>query len=196
MNLVKKDDVISNVKSILAKGIVKLGERHEFNRRNCKRYASTEMVEIFSQERRALLWRDLWIALAEAENELGLPVSEAQIDELKKNRKKINFEAVEKYEAKVRHDVMAHVKAYGDVAPKAAGIIHLGATSAYVTDNADLVMMKEGMDLIVGKLATLISNLCDFAKRKKTSQPWRTHTFKLLSLPLLVNARACGFKIF
>src|SRR5438046_3159753 len=92
-----------------------------------KRYASDEMVEIFSQERRALLWRDLWIALAEAEHELGLSVTEAQIEELKKNRKKINWDAIEKYELKVRHDVMAHVKAYGDVAPKAAGVIHLGA---------------------------------------------------------------------
>jgi len=155
-----------------------------------KRYASPEMVEIFSQERRALLWRDLWIALAEAENELGLSVTEAQIDELKKARKKINFEAVEKYEAKVRHDVMAHVKAYGDVAPKAAGIIHLGATSAYVTDNADLVMIKEGMELILGKVAALISNLADFAKKKKDI-PTLAYTHFQAAQPTTVGKRAC-----
>jgi adenylosuccinate lyase len=155
-----------------------------------KRYASNEMVEIFSQERRALLWRDLWIALAEAENELGLPVTESQIEELKKTRKKINFEAVEKYEAKVRHDVMAHVKAYGDVAPKAAGIIHLGATSAYVTDNADLVMMKEGMELVLGKLAALISNLSDFAKKKK-DVPTLAYTHFQAAQPTTVGKRAC-----
>ncbi|MEZ4846718.1 MAG: adenylosuccinate lyase [Bdellovibrionota bacterium] len=155
-----------------------------------KRYASPEMVEIFSQERRALLWRDLWIALAESEKELGLPVTEAQIDELKKARKKIDFEAVEKYEAKVRHDVMAHVKAYGDVAPKAAGIIHLGATSAYVTDNADLVMIKEGMELILGKVAALISNLADFAKKKKDI-PTLAYTHFQAAQPTTVGKRAC-----
>jgi adenylosuccinate lyase len=155
-----------------------------------KRYASSEMVEIFSQERRGLLWRDLWIALAEAENELGLHVSESQIEELKKNRKKINWEAVEKYEAKVRHDVMAHVKAYGDVAPKAAGIIHLGATSAYVTDNADLVMMKEGMQLILGKVACLISNLSDFAKKRKDT-PTLAYTHFQAAQPTTVGKRAC-----
>jgi adenylosuccinate lyase len=155
-----------------------------------KRYASNEMVEIFSQERRALLWRDLWIALAEAENELGLGVTEAQIDELKKARKKINFEAIEKYEAKVRHDVMAHVKAYGDVAPKAAGIIHLGATSAYVTDNADLVMMKEGMELLLGKIACVISNLSDFAKKKKDI-PTLAYTHFQAAQPTTVGKRAC-----
>lgn len=155
-----------------------------------KRYASPEMVEIFSQERRALLWRDLWIALAEAENELGLPVTEVQIEELKKNRKKINFDAIEKYEAKIRHDVMAHVKAYGDVAPKASGIIHLGATSAYVTDNADLVMMKEGLNLVLGKVASLISNLCDFAKKKKDI-PTLAYTHFQAAQPTTVGKRAC-----
>jgi adenylosuccinate lyase len=155
-----------------------------------KRYASPEMVEIFSQERRGLLWRDLWIALAEAENELGLSVTTAQIEELKKNRKKINWEAIEKYELKTRHDVMAHVKGFGDVAPKAAGIIHLGATSAYVTDNADLVMMKEGMELIMGKVACLISNLSDFAKKKKDI-PTLAYTHFQAAQPTTVGKRAC-----
>ncbi len=155
-----------------------------------KRYASNEMIEIFSQERRGLLWRDLWIALAEAERELGLSVQENQIDEMKKNRKKINWEAVEKYELKFRHDVMAHVRAYGDVAPKAAGIIHLGATSAYVTDNADLIMMKEGMELILGKLACLIANLSDFAKKKKDI-PTLAYTHFQAAQPTTVGKRAC-----
>lgn len=155
-----------------------------------KRYASSEMVEIFSQERRALLWRDLWIALAEAENELGLPVSKAQIDDMIKNKKKINWEAVEKYEGKFRHDVMAHVHAFGDVAPKAAGIIHLGATSAYVTDNADLVMMKEGMELVLGKLAAVISHLSDFAKKKK-DVPTLAYTHFQAAQPTTVGKRAC-----
>jgi adenylosuccinate lyase len=121
---------------------------------------------------------------------LDLHVTVAQIDELKKNRKKINFEAVEKYEAKVRHDVMAHVKAYGDVAPKAAGIIHLGATSAYVTDNADLVMMKEGMELVLGKVACLISNLSDFAKKRKRHSNSGVHAFQAAQ-PTTVGKRAC-----
>lgn len=155
-----------------------------------KRYASPEMVEIFSQERRSLLWRDLWIALAEAEHELGLPVTKAQIEDMVKNRKKINWEAVEKYERKFRHDVMAHVHAFGDVAPKAAGIIHLGATSAYVTDNADLVMMKEGMELVLGKLATVISHLADFAKKKK-DVPTLAYTHFQAAQPTTVGKRAC-----
>lgn len=155
-----------------------------------KRYASDEMIEIFSQERRALLWRDLWIALAEAEKELGLDIQENQIEELRKNRKKINFETIEKYELKFRHDVMAHVHAFGDVAPKAAGIIHLGATSAYVTDNADLIMMKEGMEFILGKLACLISNLSDFAKKKKDI-PTLAYTHFQAAQPTTVGKRAC-----
>lgn len=155
-----------------------------------KRYASDEMIEIFSQERRALLWRDLWIALAESEKELGLTVTDSQIDEMKKNRKKIHWDVIEKYESKTRHDVMAHVKAFGDVAPKAAGIIHLGATSAFVTDNADLVMMKEGMQLILGKLACLISNLSDFAKKKKDI-PTLAYTHFQAAQPTTVGKRAC-----
>lgn len=155
-----------------------------------KRYASDEMIEIFSQERRALLWRDLWIALAEAEKELGLEIQENQIEELRKNRKKIHWETIEKYELKFRHDVMAHVHAFGDVAPKAAGIIHLGATSAYVTDNADLIMMKEGMEFVLGKLACLISNLADFAKKKKDI-PTLAYTHFQAAQPTTVGKRAC-----
>ena len=154
-----------------------------------KRYASDEMIEIFSQERRGLLWRELWIALAEAERELGLSVQENQIEEMRRNKKKFNWETIEKYELKFRHDVMAHVHAFGDLCPKAAGIIHLGATSAYVTDNADLIMMKEGMEFIVGKLASLISILSDFAKKRK-DLPTLAYTHFQSAQPTTVGKRA------
>jgi adenylosuccinate lyase len=131
------------------------------------RYASKEMAHQFSMEKRIHTWRQLWIMLAEAENELGLPVSKAQIADLKKHADKINWAQAEKNEREVRHDVMAHVLAYGAQAKKAAPIIHLGATSCYVTDNADLIIYREALEMIARKTAAVIARLGDFSKKYK-----------------------------
>ncbi|MCB0271927.1 MAG: adenylosuccinate lyase [Bdellovibrionales bacterium] len=154
------------------------------------RYASKEMAQIFSQEKRITLWRELWIALAEAEQELGLPITNVQIDQLKKFKDKINWEKASEFEAKFRHDVMAHVHAYGELCPKAAGIIHLGATSAFVTDNADLMMMREGLDLVSGKVATVIDRLATLAQKTK-SIPTLSFTHFQTAQPTTVGKRVC-----
>ena len=112
------------------------------------RYASKEMPSLFSNDTRYTLWRKLWVALAEAEMELGLPITQAQVDELKAHVEDIDYEAVAAKEKEIRHDVMAHVHAYGLVCPSAKGIIHLGATSCYVTDNADVLILQKGLQLI------------------------------------------------
>lgn len=132
------------------------------------RYASDEMKEIFSPDRKFRTWRRLWIALAEAEMELGLNITQAQIDELKANAENINYDVAGEQEKKVRHDVMAHVYAYGVQCPGAKGIIHLGATSCYVGDNTDIILMHEGLRLIKKKLKTAISLLCGFAEKYKS----------------------------
>lgn len=155
-----------------------------------KRYASQEMVETFSQERRILLWRDLWIALAEAQRELGLPISKMQIDELRVHRNKINWKLAEKIENDIRHDVMAHVKTYAEQAPKAAPIIHLGATSAYVTDNADMIRMKDGFKIIQRKLAAAIDRLGIFALKEKDTATLAFTHFQPAQ-PTTVGKRAC-----
>ncbi|MFH1262520.1 MAG: adenylosuccinate lyase [Pseudomonadota bacterium] len=155
-----------------------------------QRYASPEMVELFSRERRILLWRDLWIALAEAERELGVPITKLQIDELKKKRERIDWVAAERREREVRHDVMAHVYAYGLECPKAAGIIHLGATSAYVTDNADLVLIREGLRIIAGKLAAAIDRLAAFAAKERDLVTVAFTHFQAAQ-PTTVGRRAC-----
>ena len=131
------------------------------------RYASRGMQYLFSQEKKFRTWRRLWIALAEAEAELGLPISEEQIEELKAHQDDINYEEAEAREREVRHDVMSHVYAYGLQCPKAAGIIHLGATSCYVGDNTDLIILREGLLLLRGKLLGVIANLADFAEKYK-----------------------------
>lgn len=128
-----------------------------------ERYASREMSRVFSPDFKFTTWRRLWIALAEAERELGLPVTEAQIAELRAHADTINYEDAERREREVRHDVMAHVHAFGLQAPGAKGIIHLGATSAFVGDNTDLIQMREGMRIMQRRLVTLISRLRDFA---------------------------------
>ncbi len=127
------------------------------------RYASREMAQLWSPQRRHETWRRLWIALAEAERELGLDISEQQIAELKANVSNIDFDAAAKYERDLRHDVMAHVHAYGDQCPSAKGIIHLGATSCYVTDNADLILIREGLEMVRSRLVSVIGALGDFA---------------------------------
>lgn len=131
------------------------------------RYASKYMLNLFSAEKRIETWRRLWISLAKAEHELGLPVSAEQVEELKAHLHEIDFEVAAKREKEVRHDVMAHVYAYGQVAPGAAGIIHLGATSCYVTDNADIVLYRDGLLYLRGELLKVMKNLSKFAREYK-----------------------------
>ncbi len=131
------------------------------------RYASRAMQENFSDEKRIRLWRKLWIALAESEMELGLNITPEQVAELKAHAEDIDFDAAAKYEHLVRHDVMAHVHAYGDVAPNAKGIIHLGATSCYVNCNSEVIILNDALDLILGKLVNVIDKLRKFALQYK-----------------------------
>lgn len=141
--------------------------------RNCyntpfnSRYSSKEMSYLFSDEMKFKTWRKLWIALAESEKELGLNITDEQITELKANVDNINYDVAEQKEKEVRHDVMSHVYAYGVQCPKAKGIIHLGATSCYVGDNTDLIIMKEAMLLIRKKLINVINSLSKFAEKYK-----------------------------
>ncbi len=127
------------------------------------RYASREMQENFGDEKRFRLWRKLWIALAESEMELGLPIAKTQIEELKAHENDIDYAKADEYERQVRHDVMAHVKAYGDVAPSAKGIIHLGATSCFVDCNSELMIMRDGLQILLRKLVNVMDKLKKFA---------------------------------
>ena len=131
------------------------------------RYASKYMLNLFSSDTRYQTWRKLWVALAKAEKEFGLPITVEQIAEMEEHLTEIDYECVKQREKEVRHDVMAHVYAYGKVAPSAAGIIHLGATSCYVTDNADLIIYRDGLRYLRGELLKVIANLVDFAERYK-----------------------------
>ena len=135
----------------------------------CSRYASAYMLELFSAETRIKTWRRLWVSLAKAEHALGLPVTQEQVDELAAHVADIDFAAAAAREKEVRHDVMAHVYAYGLVAPKAAGIIHLGATSCYVTDNADIVIYRDGLKYLRGELLKVLANLAVFADKYKAT---------------------------
>jgi len=132
------------------------------------RYASEQMQYIFSPDKKFTTWRKLWIALAESEKELGLSITDEQIAELKAHVDDIDYDTAAAYEKKVRHDVMAHVKAYGDLCPNAKGIIHLGATSCYVGDNTDIILMREALILTRKRLITVISKLADFADKYKS----------------------------
>lgn len=136
----------------------------------CSRYASDEMLYIFSPDMKFTTWRRLWVSLAKAEKTLGLPITQEQIDEMERNVENIDYDTAKKREKEVRHDVMAHVYTYGLAAPKAAGIIHLGATSAYVGDNTDIIQLREGLLLVRKKLAAVIGKLSRFALEHK-SQP-------------------------
>ena len=131
------------------------------------RYASDYMLRLFSSDTRYQTWRKLWVALAKAENSLGLPITKDQVKELSEHITDIDYDVVAAREKEVRHDVMAHVYAFGKAAPSAAGIIHLGATSCYVTDNADLIIYRDGLRYLRGELLKVISNLCDFAEKYK-----------------------------
>lgn len=133
----------------------------------CSRYASNEMQYIFSPDKKFTTWHRLWIALARAENRLGLPVSEEQIGELEAHADHVDYEYAAEMEKKLRHDVMAHVHAYGRQCPKAMPIIHLGATSCYVGDNTDIIIMRDGLKLIRRELVSVIQSLSAFADRYK-----------------------------
>lgn len=144
-----------------------MGDKNIYESPLNSRYASEEMKYIFSPDKKFKTWRRLWIALAEAEKELGLDITEEQIDELRANADNINYDVAQEQEAKVRHDVMSHVYAYGVQCPKAKGIIHLGATSCYVGDNTDIIIMTEALRLIRKKVLAVISALRDFADKYK-----------------------------
>ena len=153
------------------------------------RYASKEMKYIFSPDKKFRTWRKLWIALAESEKELGLPITQEQIDELKAHAEDINYEVAQEREKIVRHDVMSHVYAYGVQCPNAKGIIHLGATSCYVGDNTDIIIMTEGLKLIRNKLITVIRNLSKFAGEYK-ALPTLAFTHFQPAQPTTVGKRA------
>jgi len=127
------------------------------------RYASKEMNEVWSANSKYGTWRKLWVALAEAEKELGIDITDEQINEMREHINDIDYEVVKKREAECRHDVMAHVYEFGTKCPSAKGIIHLGATSCFVTDNADIILMNEALDIIKEKLVLVIRNLRNFA---------------------------------
>ena len=131
------------------------------------RYASREMQENFGDEKRFRLWRRLWVALAESEMELGLAITQAQVDELKAHVDDIDYRKAEQYEREVRHDVMAHVKAYGDAAPSAKPIIHLGATSCFVDCNSEIMIIRDGLDILLTKLVNVMEKLKNFALKYK-----------------------------
>lgn len=154
-----------------------------------ERYAGKEMKELFSPLTKFRTWRRLWIALAEAERELGLPITEEQIDELKAFKDEINFQDAKAREKEVRHDVMSHVYAYGLQCPAAKGIIHLGATSCFVGDNTDIILMSEGLKLIRKKLISVIASLSDFAK-KYAALPTLAYTHYQAAQPTTVGKRA------
>lgn len=155
-----------------------------------ERYASEEMLANFSPQKKFETWRKLWIALAEAEKELGLPITQEQIDEMKAHVSEINFDDAEEFEKKTRHDVMAHVLAFGKQCPKAKPIIHLGATSAYVGDNTDIILMRDGLEIIKKKLVNVINNLKRFALAYKDMPTLGFTHFQPAQLTT-VGKRAC-----
>lgn len=154
-----------------------------------ERYASKKMQYIFSPDMKFRTWRKLWIALAETEKELGLPITQEQIDELKAHAEDINYEVAKERERQVRHDVMSHVYAYGVQCPKAKGIIHLGATSCYVGDNTDMIVMREALELVRRKLVNVIAELAKFADSYK-EQPTLAFTHFQPAQPTTVGKRA------
>ena len=154
-----------------------------------ERYASKEMQYVFSPDKKFKTWRRLWIALAETEKELGLSITQEQIDELKAHAEDINYEVAKEREKVVRHDVMSHVYAYGQQCPKAKGIIHLGATSCYVGDNTDVIVMSEALEIVRKKLINVIAELAKFANNYK-NQPTLAFTHFQPAQPTTVGKRA------
>ena len=154
------------------------------------RYASKEMARLWSTHNRSVLWRKLWIVLAECERELGLPITAEQIDQLKAFASQPNLDVAARYEKELRHDVMAHIHAYGEQAPLARPIIHLGATSCFVTDNADLILMREALEMVAQRLGQVIGTLADFAMRYR-ALPCLAFTHLQAAQPTTVGKRAC-----
>ena len=153
------------------------------------RYASKYMLHLFSPDMRFQTWRRLWVELARAEHELGLPIMQAQVDELAAHITDIDYDAAAQREREVRHDVMAHVYAYGKAAPSAAGIIHLGATSCYVTDNADLILYRDALRYLRGELQAVLANLAAFARRYAAT-PALGYTHYQPAQPVTIGKRA------
>lgn len=154
------------------------------------RYASKKMKELFSANTRYTTWRKLWTSLARAESRLGLPINSKQVADLQKHITDIDYSVVEKREKETRHDVMAHIYAYGKAAPSAAGIIHLGATSCYVTDNSDLIIYRDALRLIRAELLGVLDNLCNFAEKYK-SIPTLSYTHYQPAQLTTIGKRAC-----
>jgi adenylosuccinate lyase len=154
-----------------------------------ERYASRAMLELWSPQTRHGLWRRLWLALAESERELGVSIPAEAIEQMRKHLDDIDFKAVASYERRFRHDVMAHVHAYGDAAPAARPFIHLGATSAFVTDNADLILMRRGLELLRDKIVATLRTLADFARRWR-AEPTLGYTHLQPAQPTTVGKRA------
>ena len=153
------------------------------------RYASAYMLQLFSQQERIHVWRQLWVELARAEHQLGLPITAEQVAELEAHTEDIDFDMAAQREKEVRHDVMAHVYTYGKAAPSAAGIIHLGATSCYVTDNSDLVIYRKGLQYLRGELLAVMENLTKFARTYKDT-PTLGYTHYQPAQPVTVGKRA------
>ena len=155
----------------------------------CERYADEKMQRIFSADNKYSTWRKLWVALAESERELGLNISQAQIDEMNAHLYDIDYDKEREYEQKLRHDVMAHIYAFGDVCPNARPIIHLGATSCYVTDNTDILLLREGLLQIKALLVNAIAAVCDFAEKYK-DLPILAYTHFQAAQPTTLGKRA------
>ena len=152
----------------------------------CTRYASERMQQIFSPDYKFTTWHRLWLSLAENERALGLPVTAEQVAELRQNLDVIDYEAAARYEKELRHDVMAHIRAWGDHCPKAHGIIHLGATSCFVDDNGDLIAYRDAMEQVRGLLLNVIEALADFAWAQKDT-PVLAYTHFQARLPRVVG---------
>ena len=156
----------------------------------CTRYASERMQQIFSPDYKFTTWQRLWLSLAENEMKLGLPVTQEQVDELRQQLGVIDYAAAARYERELRHDVMAHIRAWGEHCPKARGIIHLGATSCYVDDNGDLIAFRDAMEQVRGLLLGVIGALADFALAQKDT-PVLAYTHYQAAQPTTLGKRAC-----
>ena len=167
-----------------------MSNHNEYENPLISRYASVAMSALWSPQRKFSTWRRLWVALAEAEAELGLAVTPRQIAELKRHVDDIDFEAAARWERRLRHDVMAHVHAYGEACPEARPIIHLGATSCFVTDNTDLLLLGEGLELVRDRVVGVIAALGEFARRHR-DLPCLAYTHFQPAQPTTVGKRAC-----
>ncbi|HIQ21195.1 MAG TPA: adenylosuccinate lyase, partial [Planctomycetes bacterium] len=164
--------------------------RDQYDNPLVTRYASPEMRRCWSPQRKFTTWRRLWVALAEAQAELGLPITAEQLAELRQHVEDIDYEAASRHERRVRHDVMAHVRTYADACPQAGGIIHWGATSCFVTDNTDLLLLRESLTLVRNRLVAVIDRLADFARRYRDLACLGFTHFQPAQ-PTTVGKRAC-----